>query len=98
MKFSLARGDSFDLKATSKNYDAKNKQVVFGTDLYVEVPKGCVAVIKAKPSLENTLLEFNETVLHMGWHQIEVRFGRGLRPYRNYEVGDVVAQLEVQEI
>lgn len=97
MKIQLCPGDCFDLKAISKSYDSATRQVVFGTELYVEVPKDCVAIISPLENIKNTLLEPIYTNLSAGWHQVEVRFGRGPRPFRNYEVGDVVARMEVKK-
>lgn len=98
MKLSLQPGDCFDLKAISKGLDEERKHLVFGTDLYVEVPKGCIATIAPLESVKDTLLEPLYTNLGPGWHQVEVKFGKGPRPYRNYEIGDVVATLEVKKV
>lgn len=97
MKISLQEGDVFSLRAISKTLDRESKQLVFGTDLYAEIPKGCIAVISPLENIKDTLLEPLYTNLSPGWHQVEVRLGCGPRPYRNYEVGDVVAQLEVKK-
>jgi hypothetical protein len=90
-------GFSQDLKATSKTHDRLNKELVFETNLSVLIPDDCIGVITPLESIKNTLLGFGTVILPSGFHKIEVRFGRGPRPYRNYDIGDYIAHLEVRK-
>lgn len=96
LRASLKEGDVLALRATSKSFSRSQKTLTFGTDLFIEIPKNCVGYITSAESVNDTLLEFlNISALEHGWHEIEVVFGAGNRPKKNYEIGDIIGKLAV---
>jgi dUTP pyrophosphatase len=90
-------GDAgLDLTAISKEYDAANDLVVFGTGLAVEIPEGYVGLIFPRSSICKTPLILSNSVgvIDSGYRgEIKFMFRPIDRPRKNYEVGDRIGQL-----
>lgn len=92
-------GDAgMDLTATTKDWDAENETLIFGTGLSVEIPRGHVGLLFPRSSVYKTGLSLANSigVIDSGYRgEVKVIFYPGHRPKLNYEVGDRVAQLMI---
>lgn len=89
-------GDAgMDLVATSKEYD-KNGNVVFGTSLAFEIPKGYVGLLfpRSSNAKMDLLLSNSVGVLDSGYRgEVLFKFKITLRDAYMYEIGDRIGQL-----
>lgn len=86
-----------DLIATRVIND-KLEQIIFGTDLAVEIPDGYVGLIFPRSSIRKTdyMLANSVGVIDSGYRgEIQVTFNRITFEYGEYSIGDKIAQLVV---
>lgn len=89
-------GDAgMDLTATSKTYD-EHGNVVYGTGIAVEIPKGYVGLVFPRSSICKTdlLLTNSVGVIDSGYRgEIMAKFAYVSMHNKKYHVGDRIAQL-----
>lgn len=90
-------GDAgMDLTATKKKYDAKGN-IVYGTDLAIEIPEGYVGLLfpRSSNSKYDLILSNSVGVIDSGYRgEIMMKFKETTFPYGGeYRVGDRIGQM-----
>lgn len=85
----------FDLYADSQSID-KNYNMVYGTGIAVEIPKGYVGLVFPRSSIASTdiMLSNSVGVIDSGYRgEVIAKFKRVTGEFNTYKVGDRIAQL-----
>ena len=85
----------YDLYAASKKYD-ENDNVVYGTGVAVEIPKGYVGLVFPRSSIANTCLTLSNSVgvIDSGYRgEIMAKYRIGYGFGAEYQRGERIAQL-----
>lgn len=85
----------YDLYADSQSVD-KNYNMVYGTGIAVEIPKGYVGLVFPRSSIANTdiMLSNSVGVIDSGYRgEVMAKFKRVTGEFNTYKVGDRIAQL-----
>lgn len=93
----------YDLTATSKSYAREHGNVVYGTGIAVEIPRGYVGLVFPRSSIADRALHLTNSVgvIDSGYRgEIKAKFCPTLSPLmvgdggeRYYKVGERIAQL-----
>lgn len=85
----------YDLYADSQSID-KNYNMVYGTGIAVEIPKGYVGLVFPRSSIASTdiMLSNSVGVIDSGYRgEVMTKFKRVTGEFNTYKVGDRIAQL-----
>lgn len=85
----------YDLYADSQSID-KNYNMVYGTGIAVEIPKGYVGLVFPRSSIANTdiMLSNSVGVIDSGYRgEVMAKFKRVTGEFNTYKIGDRIAQL-----
>ena len=85
----------YDLYADSQSID-KNYNMVYGTGIAVEIPKGYVGLVFPRSSIASTdiMLSNSVGVIDSGYRgEVMAKFKRVTGEFNTYKVGDRIAQL-----
>lgn len=88
----------YDLTATSRKYEGMDENIVYGTGIAVEIPRGYVGLVFPRSSISKKTLVLTNSVgvIDSGYRgEIMVKFKDISRTYNcvPYDIGERVAQL-----